>query len=282
MYSTLISSENLNSIIDDKNLIIFDCRFDLMDKNLGHSNYLKSHIKNANYINLESDLSSAVTDNSGRHPLKDLSSFSNMLNYYGINNKSQIIVYDDENSSMCARFWWMLKLVGIEKCAVLDGGYKSWVSSKFSTDNSIPKNHKKENITYSYKEEYLISTFELKNKLKDSSLYLLDARDKQRFLGNIEPIDKKAGHIPGAINMPFKENLEKDGKFKKKLDLIKLFENIDKDKSRDIINMCGSGVTACHNFLAMEYCGLRRSRIYVGSWSAWSSYNDNDIEKEQE
>lgn len=280
MYSTLISSEDLNSIIDEKNLIIFDCRFDLMDKNLGYLNYLKSHIKNANYINLEADLSSSVTINSGRHPLKDPSIFSNMLNHYGINKKSQIVVYDDENSSMCVRFWWMLKLVGIEKCAVLDGGYKSWISFKFATDNSIPKNHKKENIIYTYKEEYLISTSELKNKLKYNSIYLLDARDKQRFLGNIEPIDKKAGHIPGAINMPFKQNLEKDGKFKKISSLVKLFESIDKDKSKGIINMCGSGVTACHNFLAMEHCGLRRSRIYVGSWSAWLSYSDNDIEKE--
>ena len=280
MYSTLISSENLNSIIDDKNLIIFDCRFNLMDKNLGYTNYLKSHIRKANYINLESDLSSKVTENSGRHPLQNLSSFSNMLNYYGINNNSQIIVYDDENSSICARFWWMLKLVGIEKCAVLDGGYKSWVESKFPIDKSIPKNHKKEKIVYNYKDDYLISTNELKNKLRDNSIYLVDARDKERFLGKIEPIDKKAGHIPGAINMPFKENLEKDGKFKKKSNLIKMFENIDKDSSKDIINMCGSGVTACHNFLAMEYCGLRRSRIYVGSWSEWSSYSDSDIEKE--
>ena len=108
----------------------------------------------------------------------------------------------------------------------------------------------------------------------------MDARDKERFLGKIEPIDKKAGHVPGAINMPFKENLEKDGRFKKKENLLKLFKNINKDNSKDIINMCGSGVTACHNFLAMEYCGLKRSRIYVGSWSEWSSYSDCDIEKE--
>ncbi len=280
MYSTLISSQDLNNIIDDENLIIFDCRFNLIDKKLGYSNYLKSHIRKANYINLESNLSSAVTTHSGRHPLQKLSSFSNMLNYYGINNNSQIVVYDDENSSMCARFWWMLKLVGIEKCAVLDGGYKSWIASKFPTDKSIPKNHKNENIVYNFNEDYLINTEELKNKLKDNSIYLVDARDKERFLGKIEPIDKKAGHVPGAINMPFKENLEKDGRFKKKENLLKLFKNINKDNSKDIINMCGSGVTACHNFLAMEYCGLKRSRIYVGSWSEWSSYSDCDIEKE--
>ena len=174
----------------------------------------------------------------------------------------------------------MLKLVGIENCAVLDGGYKSWYPNHFPTDNLVPKDLRKENIKYSYNSDYLIDTENLKNRLKKNDIYLIDARDKDRFLGKKEPIDNKAGHVPGAINMPFKNNLGKDGKFKNKSELRNIFQEITLDDSKEIINMCGSGITACHNYLAMEYCGLRKSKIYVGSWSAWSSYNDNKIEKE--
>ena len=281
MYSTIISSENLNNILNDKDIIIFDCRFDLMEKNLGYDKYLESHICGAHYINLELDLSSEVTNNSGRHPLQTIKKFTDILNNFGINNNSQVVVYDDENSSMAARLWWMLKLVGIKKCAVLDGGFKSWTKNKFSVDNLIPKNKAKENIEYAYNSNYLIDTMSLKKMLLDSdSMYLVDARDKERFLGRIEPIDKKAGHIPGAINMPFKNNLNQNGTFKNTLDLKKNFTSIESNNSKAIINMCGSGVTACHNFLAMEHCGIKKLKIYVGSWSAWSSYEDADIEKE--
>ena len=175
----------------------------------------------------------------------------------------------------------MLRLVGIKKCAVLDGGFKYWTKNKFSVDNLIPKNKAKENIEYAYNSNYLIDTMSLKKMLLDSdSMYLVDARDKERFLGRIEPIDKKAGHIPGAINMPFKNNLNQNGTFKNILDLKKNFTSIESNNSKAIINMCGSGVTACHNFLAMEHCGIKKLKIYVGSWSAWSSYEDADIEKE--
>ena len=211
-----------------------------------------------------------------------------VLYFYSLANNELIdydtIIYDDENNSMSARFWWMLRLVGIKNCSVLDGGFKAWKSLNLPVSRSVPSLGLKEKKRYSYNDKIIVATKNIMQLINNQDYLLIDAREYIRFIGKKEPIDKKAGHVPGAINMPFKENLEKDGKFKEKLDLIKLFENIDKDKSRDIINMCGSGVTACHNFLAMEYCGLRRSRIYVGSWSAWSSYNDNDndIEKEQE
>jgi len=280
MFNTIISAKALNNIINNENLIIFDCRYNILKKDLGYKNYLESHIKNAHYINLESDLSSEATEHSGRHPLPEISKFNSFLNFYGINKNSQIVLYDDDNSSMCSRFWWMLKLVGIENCAVLDGGYKSWYPNHFPTDNLVPKDLRKENIKYSYNSDYLIDTENLKNRLKKNDIYLIDARDKDRFLGKKEPIDNKAGHVPGAINMPFKNNLGKDGKFKNKSELRNIFQEITLDDSKEIINMCGSGITACHNYLAMEYCGLRKSKIYVGSWSAWSSYNDNKIEKE--
>ncbi len=281
MYTTIISAEQLKNTINENNLIIFDCRFDLMNKDQGYSEYLESHINGAHYINLESDLSSSVSKYSGRHPLPDIKKFTNILNSAGINNNSQIIIYDNENSSMCSRLWWMLKLVGIENCAVLDGGFNAWNRNKFPVNNAVPENKIKECLEYSYNNNYLVDTLSLKEMLLNKeSLYLIDARDKERFLGRIEPIDKKAGHIPGAINMPFKKNLDVNGKFKEVSELKKNFSIINNKDSRSIINMCGSGVTACHNFLAMERCGLKNLKVYVGSWSAWSSYPDAEIEKE--
>ena len=280
MYTTIISVENLNNIIKNSNLIIFDCRFNLLDKNLGYSEYIKSHIINSNYIDLESDLSCEVSEFSGRHPLQDISKFSNMLNSYDIDENSQIVVYDEGNSSMCSRLWWMLKLIGLKNCAVLDGGYKAWKLKNMPTNNIVPNHYKKNKMQYDYNSDYLIDTKTLKNKLEKKSICLIDARDTDRFSGKIEPLDKKAGHIPGAINLPFKDNLDENGFFKNKDELKKRFEEILKDNTNEVINMCGSGVTACHNFLAMEHCGIGLSKIYVGSWSAWSSYEDNKIEKE--
>ena len=156
----------------NKDIIIFDCRFDLMKKNLGYDKYLESHICGAHYINLELDLSSEATNHSGRHPLQTIKKFTDILNNFGIDNNSQVVVYDDENSSMAARLWWMIKLVGIKKCAVLDGGFKSWIKNKFSVDNLIPKNKVKENIEYAYNSNYLIDTMSLKKMLLDSDSML--------------------------------------------------------------------------------------------------------------
>ena len=278
MYSTIISSKDLSNIMYEKNVIIFDCRFNLMNKTEGYENYLESHIENSHYINLESDLSSPVTKHSGRHPLKEVLGFSNILNSHGVNNNTQIIVYDHSNSAMCARFWWMLRLVGIKNCAVLDGGYSSWILNRYAVSSDTSLALERQNIKYSYKSDLLITTEALKIKLKSNLVYLLDARDEERYLGVSEPIDKMAGHIPGAINMPFKNNLDSLGHFKSESELFEMFKEFRNDSSKDIVNMCGSGVTACHNFLALEHSGIRESKIYVGSWSAWVSHEDAIIE----
>ena len=278
MYTTIISAENLNSIIDEKNLILFDSRFDLLNKNLGLQNYQKKHIKNAHYVDLEVDLSQKISSFSGRHPLPNIKNFSKFLNNFNITDNSQIIIYDDNNGSMSARMWWMLKLVGLKNCAVLDGGFKIWLKNKYPVDNIIPTKEKLRNRVYSYRTEYIITTDELREKIKSQSICIIDARDKERFLGTEEPIDKKAGHIPGAFNMPFKNNLKSDGKFKSKSEIKNNFSKFFDGNSKQIINMCGSGVTACHNVLAMEYCGYEERVLYVGSWSAWSSHEENKIE----
>ena len=280
MSEIVIQPEELKKIINKNNLKIFDCRFNLLKKELGYESYLKSHIQNAHYVNLEKELSSVVTKHSGRHPLPDINDFSNFLNNQGINNSSRIVIYDEENNSMSARLWWMLKLVGIKNCSVLDGGFKAWNSLDLPVSSSIPIPSLSEKNKYSYNEESLVSTDNLMQLINDESHLLIDARENIRFLGKKEPIDKKGGHIPGAINMPFKNNLDENGKFKKKSDLLEMFQNLNQTNVAQIINMCGSGVTACHNYLAMEYCGFGISKLYVGSWSAWISHDENEIARE--
>ena len=275
----ILQPQDLNNILDDKNLIIFDCRFNLLKKELGYKNYLNTHIKNAHYINLESQLSSKISEHSGRHPLPDIEKFTDLLNIYGVNGNSKIVIYDDENNVMSARFWWMLRIVGIKNCSVLDGGFKAWSIQGFPVDNLIPKNTKKQNNSYAYDEDTIVKTNNLEKMIKDEDFCLVDARENERFIGTKEPIDKKAGHIPGAINMPFKNNLDQFGKFKTQSELLTMFKKTKKNSAEKVINMCGSGVTACHNYLAMEYSGFGKSKLYVGSWSAWSSHEENKIKE---
>ena len=281
MSDLVIQPEDLQKIINKNNIKIFDCRFNLLKKELGYENYLDSHIKNAHYVNLESELSSKVTRHSGRHPLPDISDFSDFLNKHGINQTSQVIIYDDENNSMSARFWWMLRLVGIKNCSVLDGGFKAWKSLNLPVSRSVPSLGLKEKNRYSYNDKIIVATKNIMQLINNQDYLLNDARENIRYIGKKEPIDKKAGHVPGAINMPFKNNLDENGKFKEKSELLKMFQNLGQSKSTKIINMCGSGVTACHNYLAMEYCGFGESKLYVGSWSAWSSHDENKIIMEE-
>ena len=280
MNEIIIQPNDLYPLIEKKNTKIFDVRFNLLKKEIGYENYLKSHIKNAYYVNLESHLSSEETEHSGRHPLPHIEDFSAFLNKHGIDDQTYIIIYDDDNNAMSARLWWMLRLVGLTNCSVLDGGFKSWTSLKLPVTDSIPAMAENYNNKYSYNSKYLVATENIMQLTNEEDFLLIDAREKVRFLGKKEPIDKKAGHVPGAINMPFKNNLNQDGKFKNKEELLKMFLTTNKNSAEKVINMCGSGVTACHNHLAMEYCGFGKGKLYVGSWSAWSSYENNKIIRE--
>ena len=212
--------------------------------------------------------------------LPHIEDFSAFLNKHGIDDQTHIIIYDDDNNAMSARLWWMLRLVGLTNCSVLDGGFKSWTSLKLPVTDSIPAMTENYNNKYSYNSKYLVATENIMQLTNEEDFLLIDAREKVRFLGKKEPIDKKAGHVPGAINMPFKNNLNQDGKFKNKEELLKMFLATNKNSAEKVINMCGSGVTACHNHLAMEYCGFGKGKLYVGSWSAWSSYKNNKIIRE--
>lgn len=274
--SPIIQPEELN--LNKENIIIIDAG----SGKPAHENYLQKHIEGALYVDLNEDLAEipAHAKNGGRHPLPQLEKFLDVLQHLGIQENSHVIVYDDKNASnAAARFWWMLKSVGVEKVQVLDGGLQNAEQSGITINSNKveAKEAKRINI-----KEWKLPTVDL-NFIEENSekedFIVIDVREKDRYDGKTEPIDEIAGHIPGAINIPFKENLNEDGTFKDaellKEKYSKIVQNIP---SNNIAIHCGSGVTACHTLLALYYAGFEIPNLYVGSWSEWSR-NDQPIAK---
>ncbi|AXB57323.1 sulfurtransferase [Flavobacterium fluviale] len=241
--------------------------------------YQKEHLKGARFVDLNRDLA-AVTENpanGGRHPLPTVEEFTETLSAIGISSSDHVIVYDDKNSSnFAARFWWMMRAVGHEKIQVLNGGFQSAIQSGFPTSSGIEIFDK---TTYPVQEWKLplAEIDEVEKARKNDQNIVIDVRDKNRFDGLIEPLDLIAGHIPGAVNVPLTENLDENGFFKSPEELAQKYKAIigDKETENTIVH-CGSGVTACHTLLAMDYAGLPIPKLYVGSWSEWSR-NDREM-----
>jgi thiosulfate/3-mercaptopyruvate sulfurtransferase len=240
-------------------------------------NYEVKHLEGALYVDLNTQLADINTDVSigGRHPLPTLVQFSQTLTSLGITPMSHVVVYDDKNgSNAAARFWWMLKSIGHSKVQVLDGGFTAAITAGFKTTAEVTVSLKKE----AYKIENwmlpLATMHEIDKVLEDVDSLIIDVRDKERFEGKNEPIDLLAGHIPGAVNLPFTTNLDDNGFFLSPDELNKKYiKTFGTKKAQDIIVHCGSGVTACHTLLAVAYAGLEVPKLYVGSWSEWSRNN---------
>lgn len=278
IFNTLISTEQLARHLDEPDWILFDCRFSLADSEAGFNEYKKAHILNARYVHLDHDLSSPVTESSGRHPLPDFSLLANKLGNWGVGNHSQVIVYDDAGGAFAGRLWWLLRCLGHDKVAVLDGGIKQWQKENHKLTSAIPKIDRKNFRPY-LNDALWLDTKEVQEGLKNNSIHLLDARTPERYRGDQEPIDPIAGHIPGALNRAFQSNLTEEGLFLSGKELRKQFEELIKHSSSEhFVHMCGSGVTACHNLLAMEVAGLTDSRLYAGSWSEWIKDINRPIE----
>lgn len=242
--------------------------------------YQKEHLKGARFVDLNRDLA-AVTENpanGGRHPLPTVKEFAETLSAIGISSSDHVIVYDDKNgSNFAARFWWMMRAVGHEKIQVLNGGFKSAIQSGFPTSFGIEIFDK---TTYPVQEWKLplAEIEEVEKARQNDQNIVIDVRDKNRFDGLTEPLDLIAGHIPGAVNVPLNENLDENGFFKSPEELAQKYKAIIGDKkTENTIVHCGSGVTACHTLLAMDYAGLPIPKLYVGSWSEWSR-NDREME----
>ena len=269
VFKTLISVDSLQELQGYPRLAVIDCRFDLMNPDAGRQAYLTAHIPRARYADLNRDLSAPIGPCTGRHPLPAPDAFATRLGSLGIGNHTQVVAYDDANGSMAARLWWMLRWVGHDAVAVLDGGFKAWIASGGALESGEPKPGS-EHFTAQIDFHAAVSTAELEQALSDPKLKLVDARAAERFAGHVEPIDSVAGHIPGAVNHPFTANLDADSRFLPAAELKRRWvERLAGSDAKDLVAMCGSGVTACHNLLSLEAAGLPGAKLYAGSWSEW-------------
>ena len=276
--SPIISSSELKNI-PAENLIILDARTGKEAK----QNYLEKHIKGARFIDLDKDLAE-IGENAafgGRHPLPSVEKFAETLSGLGIAEGAHIVVYDDKNASnAAARAWWMLRSFGFEKVQVLDGGMQAAEKTGLEFSSVEEKFDKAPLIQ---KKQWLLPVSSLEvveNELKNDSSTVIDVRDAYRYKGESEPIDLVAGHIPGAINIPFSENLDENGNFLSPEILKEKYSQLLKDKPGHLIIHCGSGVTACHTILALDYAGFPVPDLYVGSWSEWSRREGKEIAKD--
>jgi thiosulfate/3-mercaptopyruvate sulfurtransferase len=273
--SPIIQIEELTQIIDKKDLIIIH----IGNGKNAKSNYTEEHIHQAHYLDLNSDLSEC-TENAakgGRHPLPSVAKFSSTVGKVGITPSDHVVVYDEKNSGDAARFWWMMKSIGHEKVQVLDGGLKNARESsiKISNEQSIAK--KAEDYPVTLWSLPQVNMIEVKHYALQEDHIVVDVRDRNRYLGEIEPIDLIAGHIPGAINIPYRENLDENDCYLSPEKLKEHYHDKFKDvNSKNVIFHCGSGVTACNSILAVAIAGLDMPMLYVGSWSEWSR-NDNEM-----
>jgi thiosulfate/3-mercaptopyruvate sulfurtransferase len=233
--------------------------------------YEEEHLPDACHLNLDDDLAGPVREHGGRHPLPDLARFAATLGALGIGDVHEVVAYDDAGGMFAARLWWLLRYGGFERVRVLDGGFSSWIAAGLPLTQELP-NHPPATMTLTARPELVVSMVEVKAALTDPNVRLFDARAPERYRGEVEPLDKKAGHIPGALNKPFVENLE-GGRFKTPAALRARFA--EAEAAAEVILYCGSGVSAAHNALALEEAGIRGAKLYAGSWSDWSSYDEN-------
>jgi thiosulfate/3-mercaptopyruvate sulfurtransferase len=258
---------------DRSPVVLLDCRFDLGKPGAGRQAYVTAHIPGARYADLNQDLASPVTADSGRHPLPSPGALHEFFASLGISDASQVIVYDDANGSFAARAWWLLRWLGHARVAVLDGGFKAWLASGGTVESGEPALESASgaaSFTTKPRPETVMTTAEVLQTLGDPNRLLVDARAPERFAGTVEPIDPVAGHVPGAVNHPFTVNLGPEGRFLPAAELRRRWlARLGGLPPGNAILMCGSGVTACHNLLAMELAGLPGAKLYSGSWSEW-------------
>ena len=269
-YTTLISADELNKILDSDFLVLFDCRHDLFNPRFGREEYIKSHIAKSIFVNVSENLSGEQNGVNGRHPLPDFNHFADWLGQNGVDNSKQVVAYDSSGGIYGARLWWMLRWLGHSQVAVLNGGWQAWVANSGRTE--ISENKKNTTCFKPTQKNLQINEIQILGKLGTSDLYLLDARSRSRFNGKGETLDPVAGHIPGAINRFYENNLDDKGFFKPANILKKEFlEVLPTNAPEKVVHTCGSGISACHNLLAMEISDLPGSKLYPGSWSAWIS-----------
>ena len=270
-FTALIDVVSLVEIMQLPSTVVLDCRFDLNAPEAGRQAYLAGHIPGARFADLNRDLSAPITAQSGRHPLPSPQIMTERFAALGIHNGSPVVIYDQANGTFAARAWWLLRWLGHYRVAVLDGGFKAWVEAGGAVDMAEPPAPPATRFLTRVNGTANLSSAEVERALSDPSRLLVDARAAERFWGTVEPLDTVAGHIPGALNHPYTTNIDPaTGRFLPIELLRKRWrERLGAVEPNQVILMCGSGVTACHNLLAMEIAGLSGAKMYAGSWSEW-------------
>lgn len=273
MHTTLIAPADLAAHTADPRWVILDCRHDLVNPAAGRDGYAIGHIPGAQFASIDNDLSAAKTGPDGafrgRHPLPQREAFIETLRGWGVNDDSQVVAYDAHGGMFAARLWWMLRWVGHEAVAVLDGGMVAWQAAGLGMVTDVPA-PRHGGISTKPSLVGTVDAAEVLANLDSQDKIVIDARAPDRFRGENETMDPAGGHIPGARNRFFKDNLQADGRFKTAAELKADFAPLIADPARAIMQ-CGSGVTACHNLLALEVAGLKGAALYPGSWSEWCS-----------
>jgi thiosulfate/3-mercaptopyruvate sulfurtransferase len=274
MPTTLIEPPELAAHLDDAGWAIIDCRFDLARPDWGAQAYAGGHIPHALYAHLDHDLSAPRTPRSGRHPQPQVAGLATTFARFGIDEHVQVIAYDQSTGAFAARLWWLLRWLGHAQVAVLNGGLAAWERAGLPLSSAIepraPRRFRASADPRQVVSDSEVAQLVSSGALRSGEQLLIDARSADRFAGENETIDPVAGHIPGARNHPFAANLDAQGRFLDPGQLRQGWERTLRGASaRQLISMCGSGVTACHNLLALEAAGLPGARLYAGSWSEW-------------
>ena len=280
-HTTIVSISELSAHLDDPTWMVIDARFSLADPGSGRRNYLEAHIPGAIYAHLDDDLSSTVIPGStGRHPLPDVEQAVAVFTRWGIPENGQVVVYDDMGGALAAvRVWWMLRWLGYDHAAILDGGWQHWVKQNLPVQSGL-ENRSARPFQAKSRTGLVISSEQVAAIRLDPAWRLLDARGADRFRGENEIIDPVAGHIPGAISVPYMGNLNPDGTFRPPEELARRYSRLIGDIPLDrVVVYCGSGVTSIHNILAMAHAGMGEARLYAGSWSEWITDSSRPVAK---
>jgi len=274
-----VSAEWLYQHLSHPQLVVIDCRFSLMQPEAGRQQYLAGHIPGAYYLDLNQDLSSSFQPHGGRHPLPDAEQLAQKLGAIGVTTapeQSFVVVYDDSRLGFAARLWWLMRYLGCDRVAVLDGGFSAWQAVGFPVSQDVPVAQPKQ-FTPKLRPEMVVDMDAVKANQAKAGTILVDSREAERYRGDREPIDPVAGHIPGAVNYPWQGVTDSAGKLLPASQQQERWAEVK--PANEIIVYCGSGVTACVNLLSLELAGIEGAKLYAGSWSDWCSYPTNDVAK---
>ncbi len=275
----LVQAEALALHLDDPRRVVFDCRHDLMAPDAGAALYATSHVPGARFASLDRELSGPKDGTNGRHPLPTREAFAAFLAGAGVNDDSVIVAYDASNGLFAARLWWLARWIGHAEVAVLDGGWPAWQAAGLPTTDRRPQ-PSRGNVVAKRSLVSSVDTADVEANLASHERLIVDARAPERYRGDVEPLDPVAGHIPHAINHPMSRSIGADGRFRDAATLRADFEaTLAGRRPDEVVQSCGSGVTACHNLLAMEVAGLPGALLYPGSWSAWCADPSRPVER---